>query len=140
MPDFQQIALKSIALQVLRHSPEYAGTKEVQLYIPGEILRQELRSPSPVVLYISDFNPGALDLVAELQAIGTNITTVGDMEPVNNRSNAPTHFVLYLNHDTFVGEDGVQLAKEVRCAMASKLPIVMAHENDIHRRGCEFER
>jgi len=52
----------------------------------------------------------------------------------------PTHFLLYLNVDTFVGEEGKQLANEVRAAMEGELPIIMPHEIDPARRGCQFER
>ena len=53
---------------------------------------------------------------------------------------APTHFVLYLNFNTFADEDGEGLAEQVRLARASKLPIVMPHENDPDKGGCQFER
>ena len=52
----------------------------------------------------------------------------------------PTHFLLYLNFETFVGDHGAQLAEEVRKAMAAKLPFVMLHENDPDKDGCQFER
>mmetsp|Transcript_35964 Transcript_35964/g.94611 ORF Transcript_35964/g.94611 Transcript_35964/m.94611 type:complete len:193 (+) Transcript_35964:2572-3150(+) len=50
-----------------------------------------------------------------------------------------THFLLYLNEQTFVDDDGA-LAKEVRGARAAGLPVVMIHENDSSRDGCEFSR
>jgi len=50
-----------------------------------------------------------------------------------------THFLLYLNAETFVGEAGLALAEEVRRVhKAGTLPIVMAHENDEAKGGCEF--
>ena len=52
----------------------------------------------------------------------------------------PSHFLLYLNTDTFFDEDGAQLAQELRKALATQLPIVVAHENDPERGGCEFSR
>ena len=66
LPDFQQIALKSIATQTLRHSPTKANSGE--LYIPGELLRQRLEPASEVVLFVSKSNPGAAEFVAELRA------------------------------------------------------------------------
>ena len=48
-----------------------------------------------------------------------------------------THFLLYLNEHTFADDDGA-LAKEVRTARTLGLPIVMIHENDRARHGCEF--
>lgn len=52
----------------------------------------------------------------------------------------PTHFLLYLNFETFVGEVGALLAEEVRKAKEAELPFVMAHENDPNKGGCQFER
>ena len=52
----------------------------------------------------------------------------------------PTHFLLYLNFQTFVGEGGARLAKEVRAAKKADLPFVLAHENDPDKGGCQFER
>ena len=50
----------------------------------------------------------------------------------------PTHFLLYLTSQTFVGEQGERLAAQVRAAMAAQLPIVLAHESDEQRCGCAF--
>ena len=52
----------------------------------------------------------------------------------------PTHFLLYLSRDTFVGAPRNALAAQVRVAMAQGLPLVIAHENDEQKRGCEFSR
>ena len=48
--------------------------------------------------------------------------------------------LLYLNCKTFVGEakDGNKLADEVMMAMAAKLPLIMVHDNDPARGGCDF--
>ena len=51
-----------------------------------------------------------------------------------------THFLLYLNKDTFVGRDGQKLAQEVRrVRSSSNIPIVLLHENDPALGGCTFE-
>ena len=42
LPDFQQMALKAIAEQTLKHTPGYLGQASVPLYIPGELLQQKL--------------------------------------------------------------------------------------------------
>ena len=52
----------------------------------------------------------------------------------------PTHFLLYLNFETFVGEVGARLAEEVRMAREAKLPFVLAHENNPDKKACQFER
>eukprot|EP00966_Prymnesium_polylepis_P217175 5026169-Prymnesium_polylepis.1 len=48
---------------------------------------------------------------------------------------APTHFLLYLNRQTFSDE---ALAREVSAAWERGLPIAMAHENDVAHGGCPF--
>ena len=66
---------------------------------------------------------------------------VETVEEVPSLSAEPwTHFLLYLNFDTFVGDAGQQLAAEVRQAMKAKLSILMPHENDPAKGGCQFER
>ena len=51
-----------------------------------------------------------------------------------------THIFLYLASDTFVGPAGEQLAAHVRTARAHGFPIVMVHENDGEKGGCDFSR
>ena len=51
-----------------------------------------------------------------------------------------THMLLYLNDETFVGEEGELFANEVRCAHTNGFPVVMVHENDEAAGGCEFAR
>ena len=50
------------------------------------------------------------------------------------------YFLLYLNMETYIDDAGVALAEEVRKARDAQLRIVMAHENDPQRAGCEFAR
>lgn len=50
----------------------------------------------------------------------------------------PTHLLLYLNKRTFIGTVGEAFAEEVRDALGTGLPIVLAHETDQERGGCEF--
>lgn len=53
----------------------------------------------------------------------------------------PTHMLLYLSRHTFDSEHGgAALADEVRLARAANFPIVMCHENDAARDGCNFAR
>ena len=49
-----------------------------------------------------------------------------------------THMLVYLNQNTFIGEDGHVLADELRLAR-SRMPIVLVHEVDHERGGCAFE-
>ena len=47
---------------------------------------------------------------------------------LSHDADRPTHMFLYLNDQTFGGQQGGILAHEVRCARKHKLPILMIHE------------
>eukprot|EP00966_Prymnesium_polylepis_P191964 4448524-Prymnesium_polylepis.2 len=49
-----------------------------------------------------------------------------------------SHFLLYLNRHTFGESEGELLAREIRSAWDAKLNIVLLHEKDPARGGCEF--
>ena len=49
-----------------------------------------------------------------------------------------THFLVYLNLQTFKGAPGQAFAREFRAAWAAGLPIALIHEEDEARRGCTF--
>ena len=53
---------------------------------------------------------------------------------------SPTHMLLYLNADTFLGSAGDKLAEETRHAMQQKLPLVLLHECDPQHGSCDFDR
>ena len=48
--------------------------------------------------------------------------------------------LLYLNKKTFVGKEGQTLANEVRQLRAHGIDIILVHENDRARDGCEFHK
>ena len=56
------------------------------------------------------------------------------------RMRQPTHFLLYLNNQTFVGEDGAALAAQVRQARTAGLTMIMFHEQQAEKGACSFDR
>ena len=48
--------------------------------------------------------------------------------------------LLYLCHETYLGDKGDALSEELRCARQAGFPIVMLHETDTDNGGCEFAR
>ena len=56
------------------------------------------------------------------------------------RMRQPTHFLLYLNNQTFVGEDGAALAAQVRQARSAGLTMIMFHEQQAEKGACSFDR
>uniref|UniRef100_A0A7S3FG59 Uncharacterized protein n=1 Tax=Haptolina ericina TaxID=156174 RepID=A0A7S3FG59_9EUKA len=57
--------------------------------------------------------------------------------PAGSRAQA-THFLLYLNQQTYTGPEGEALAAQVRDARKAGMQIAMVHENDADRNGCDF--
>ena len=153
--DFQLISLKQIAEFMLRHTPDYIGCEVLPIFVPGELLRERLCFKSPVTLFASKHNPGAIKFAAELKQCyeGIRVTENAPVEltgvmsrrrshGVHSRatSGKATHFLLYLNHGTFLNTVGARLAEELQRARAAKVPMIMVHENDPERGGCEFGR
>ena len=102
------------------------------LFIPGEVQGQPISFSKSVVLWASPFDEGADELASEL---ATNFSglTVSTAEEAGDA----THMLLYLNADTWSDE---RLAEQVKQARQDRLKIVMAHENDLDRGGCEFAK
>ena len=137
--DFQLISLKLIASELLSSCPGYKEEYEDQgkaliqdIYVPGEITDTPLVFKHPVRMYASPHNPGAPKVAEVLQKamVGLELSTAPPP--------TATHFLLYLAHETFVGEAGERLADEVRQMMRMDRPIVLLHENDMERGGCDF--
>jgi hypothetical protein len=135
---FQDMSLQLLAEQLLLSCPSYASAKSLPLYVPGEITLQRIQFSSPVVLYASKNNPGAAAAAAMLVE-GVDALSVTEVPPALGGV-AATHFLLYLAHETYVGEAGDALAEELREARANHLPLVMLHENNMDNGGCEFAR
>ena len=146
--DFQLISLKLIAEFTLLNTPKYAGREALPIFVPGELLREQLGFNNPVTVFASKHNPGVIGLATELkqryEAISITESNLSELQGNASTSTASSscdvHFLLYLNANTFLDAAGVQLAEELRNARAAKMPIVMCHENDLERDGCEFRR
>lgn len=145
--DLQLVSLKQLAEFTLLHTPRYKSLDSLDLFFPSELGRKPLGFKTPVVIYASPHNPGAGAFASELQQAieGINITEVpADLDDTADRSNSSkgkaTHFLLYLNCNTFTDKAGTMLASELRKARAGQLPVVMAHEKDPERGGCDFAR
>lgn len=148
---FQLISLKQLAEFTLLQTPAYKDRETLDIFVPGELLRETLGFTKRVVVYASPHNPGARALTAELKQAYSDITTTEKLPALSSHDNGaeagsssgdfpPTHFLLYLSFNTYLEDAGRSLAEELRRARAAKLPIVMAHENDEERGGCEFAR
>ena len=64
----------------------------------------------------------------------------GVAEESEVRAGMLTHMLLVLNERTFKGDDGDELFDEVVAARNHGVDVVMAHECDARRGGCEFVR
>ena len=157
--DFQLVSLKQLAEQLLLGCPTPNGLpppRRVELYVPGEIARQSMAFATRVLLYSSPDNPGAAAIADAIRAgMKNTFATTSDPRMVGSSgsrssarfaANAPgnggaTHFLLYLNSQTFVGEAGERLAAELRTVrLSGGASVVLVHETDVGRGGCEFGR
>ena len=157
---YQKLTLKHIATNTLRHNPRYSsildGSEELTLVLPGEINISELQLPGPIVLWCSPGNLGALEvakeLVASLPSVSSNqhstqgsssrlmsAVQVVDEQPDVQTLNTTGEYVamlLLLNKDTWV-KHGEVLERDIRAARAAGIKLVMVHENDKSKGGCD---
>ena len=152
LQDFQLVSLKLLASELLLACPGYntqykasyyedpgADRKQEKtlfsdIHVPGEITEATFKLTG-VRLYASPNNPGAHEVAQVFQKAITGLELSADSPLV-----VSAHFLLYLAHETFVGEAGERLAEEVRAMVRANQAIVMVHENDMANGGCEFAR
>ena len=140
--DFQLVSIKLLAEQLLigclRERSLLGGPdNSMALFVPGELQRQKLVLSRRVVVYASPHNPGALAVAKDIaSAMDGQIKVTSDPEVMT----VATHFLLYLNDQTYLHAAGIKLAEELRRAREaeSTIEVLMVHENDPERGGCEF--
>ena len=139
------MALKLLAEQMLLGRPREGAPgilPSINLFIPGELQRQKLVLSRRPVVYASPNNPGALAVAKDIaSATSGQIEVTSDAaEVIVEGRPVVTHFLLYLNDQTYLHAEGERLAEELRRARAagSTIEVVMVHENEPERGGCEF--
>ena len=148
---FQNLTLKLIATKMLSSGPRYSElavlskVKELVLIQPGELNVSKLALPELLVLWCSAGNPGASDVATELVSSMASdddairvVTSMPDVQALKDDGESAI-MLLYLNKDTWV-KQGEVLERDVRAArkLQPGLKIVMVHENDKEKGGCEF--
>ena len=152
---FQNLSLKLIATEMLRLDPKFHSSRpssggnaaeELALNLPGEINVSEATLPRPLVLWCSAGNSGAVGIAKELMAsMANNSATIRvvesqpDVMQALKANDESVAMLLYLNKDTWV-EQGEVLERDVRAAreMQAGLKVILVHENDKTKGGCEF--
>jgi len=133
------LSLRLIVEQILLGSPAYAGLDSLALTLSNEPDLDKLAFPKPANLYASNNNPGATAAASEISNVFENVHVTNSALPQRRvKENKDTIFVLYLNAQTWLNEAGLALADEVRAARAASVDIIMLHENDSDKGGCEF--
>ena len=119
------------------------SVNRIRVYVPGELPLQRLVLPARLVVFASPDNPGAVAVAQDLaEGMGGAIDVTFDpaaIEPAQDgRGAEATHLLLYLNSQTFLGEQGERLAEQLRAVRVetSTVQVVMAHECDAARGGC----
>jgi hypothetical protein len=166
--EHQLESLRQVALGVLLATPRYASLQSqamqtLDLRIPGEVRLQQLRLPRPVRLCCSSANPGAARVAEELcDRLGReNVAVTIEEAAAHSRGShlgrrrssqgavlssflqpqKNTFLLLYLNSTTWskVDPDRRQaLAGHVARARDGGVSLLMVHEADLTRDGCEF--
>ena len=147
---FQNLTLKLIATEMLRNGPRFQGSlsggnapEDLVLNQHGELNASKLTLPHFLVLWCSAGNPGAAEVADELvtstASTGAATRVVDTMPGVQalKEKGESAVLLLYLNKDTWV-EQGEVLERDVRAARKAGLKVVMVHENDKEKGGCEF--
>ena len=149
---FQNLTLKLVATEMLRNGPRFQGSlsggdapEDLVLIQHGEVNVSKLALPQPLVLWCSAGNPGAAEVAEELVTSMANngtairvVDTMPDVQALREYGESAV-MLLYLNKDTWV-EQGEVLERDVRAArqLQAGLKVVMVHENDQEKGGCEF--
>ena len=158
---FQNLTLKLIATEMLRSEPSYErsldlgddapedlggdASEDLVLIQHGELNASKLTLPQPLNLWCSAGNAGAAEvakeLVVSMASNGAAIRVVDTMPDVKalKESGESAAMLLYLNKDTWVEQSEV-LEHDVRAArkVQAGLKVVLVHENDKEKGGCEF--
>ncbi len=150
--DFQMVSLEKLGEATLLGSPAYRDAKALPLYLPGAITTKQWMFWPAITVYCSPNNPGCeRNAQALRKTLGTPLgaeankevrmfnpgLTVSTSKRRSLGGQKPSHMILYLNEETFVGEVGENLAAEVREAREAGMPIVMLHQCDPKDGGCE---
>ena len=177
--EYQLESLRQVAISVLVTTPQYHGrtSDALGLHLPGEVRLQRLALPTPLTLYCSRANHGALRAARELSTrllLGNRLSArdllgsssprpleessspkpLAVIEEMSNRllggnlriteegaSLKGKMMLLYLNQKTWEkADDGSDsaLAAEVAKAREEGVPLLLVHEADEDRDGCEF--
>jgi len=166
LESLRQVALGVLLATPRYASLQSQAMQTLDLRIPGEVRLQQLRLPRPVRLCCSSANPGAARVAEELcdrlgrENVAVTIEGAADspapgshlgrrrssqgavlsslLQPQKN-----TFLLLYLNSTTWskVDPDRRQaLAGHVARARDGGVSLLMVHEADLTRDGCEFGR
>lgn len=124
------------ALSMFRGESEAAGTSMSRSSITKALSLTSQESHSPPIAPVSDRGVSSR---ADVR-IQVDAATDAKQGPASNESSELpcTHMLLLVNKLTWVGEAGQKLQNEVRAMMAANLPIMLMHEVDPERNGCEF--
>jgi hypothetical protein len=150
--DFQQACLKIVVTRILRHLPYYTAHPaelEAGVFVTIQVKSYSFTHPVRILTCIS--NRGAHRIANELAVAAARPGSA----PVETVAAAPDHpleelttngamrraqmvQLIYLNEETFAGEDGVETAAALRHILVAGIPFVLVHETNPLVGGCPF--
>jgi hypothetical protein len=150
--EFQLASLKAVVIRMLRHLPYYTANGaelEAGAYAMNQIRPQSFQRPVRILTCTS--NKGAHRIATELAAAACHpgsarvevaeVLSEHSLEEFTARGttrHVQVVLLLYLNKETFVGNDGVETAVALRHLLDSRIPVVLVHETDTSVGGCPF--
>jgi hypothetical protein len=149
MHDFQQASLKIIVTRILQHLPYYTARKaelEAGIMVTNQIGPHSFRRP--VLILTCSSNGGAQRIASEHAGAachpGAACVEVAEVLSEDSLAEITTNaaisrvLLVYLNKQTFAGEDGTQTAGALRYILDADIPFVLVHKTDPFVDGCPF--
>jgi hypothetical protein len=152
--NLQQASLTIIVARILRHLPYYTAQHATELdagvMVTDQIGPHSFRRPIRILTCTSNLGAHAIaeelaDVARRLGSACVEVAQVQPQEPSLEEFTTgeaarcvPSVLLVYLNKDTFAGDDGTEMAGALRLLLGANVLFVLVHENDPSAGGCPF--
>jgi hypothetical protein len=151
---FSAISMQRVSKSILEHLPYYEKNSkhlEKGIKVPGQLGSVYL--DSPVRVLVCESNEGSREVVEEIMAMKSvsdrskfmlSIESADKFfqleEETSSSAEKHTVLLLYLNRNVFnTCKNECRLESVVKRALNQGIDIVLAHEQDLSKEGCNFE-
>ena len=127
---------RPVKLVVSRHNPGAEGLAN-ELANAFDGITIEMKSVGTMQTSGRSSTSSLMESFTTLPSVYASFSRLPSVYP---RTSPKVFFLLYLNNETFLGEDGEHLGEQVCAARRRQLDILLVHENVDQLGGCEFSR